>query len=190
MKRLLHPQLSWKRRAALAAFLSIVIGQAHAKETSIPITIKATVVVPPCEINNNVAIDFSFGNVEISNVNAPTDDAMRSVIKSIPFTCPPGVSERGLKMTIAGVTSGASNRLKTNENAGAGIGLYEGDSFTTPVLVGSAVPFANVGTIIGDIANGYTGTLTLSARVEKENDNTNVVPGVFNASATMVLEQM
>ncbi|MBH2627295.1 fimbrial protein [Serratia marcescens] len=182
-----------------ALLLLTVSGQGQAKrlfatqQTPIQIDIKATVVVPPCEVNAGQAIDVLFGNVEISDVNDNGDNAARSVVKTIQVACPPGITDsNALKVTVTGTTSGATNRLVTSESTGAGIGLYQGSVLTsqTPLTVGTALPLSGMGSVTGSYDNGYNGELTFSARVEKANGGTGVVPGDFSATATLVVEQL
>lgn len=182
-----------------ALLLLTVSGQGQAKrlfatqQTPIQIDIKATVVVPPCEVNAGQAIDVQFGNVEISDVNDDGDNAARSVVKTIQVACPPGITDsNALKVTVTGTTSGATNRLVTSESTGAGIGLYQGNVLTsqTPLTIGVALPLSGMGNVTGSYDNGYNGELTFSARVEKASGGTSVVPGDFSATATLVIEQM
>lgn len=182
-----------------ALMLLTVSGHGQAKrlfatqQTPIQIDITATVVVPPCTVNGGQAIDVLFGNVEISDVNDDGDNAARSVVKSIQVACPPGITDsNALKVTVTGTTSGATNRLVTSESTGAGIGLYQGSVLTsqTPLTVGTALPLSGMGSVTGSYDNGYNGELTFSARVEKANSGTGVVPGDFSATATLVVEQM
>ncbi|TSB25746.1 fimbrial protein [Serratia marcescens] len=178
--------------ACLAPLLVVLPGEA-AQTAPIPIDIKATVVIPPCTINSGQAIDVLFGNVEISDVNNDGSNAVRSVVKTVPVICPPGiVDSNALKVTVSGTTAGATNRLVTSESTGAGIGLYQGSVLTglTPLTVGMALPLSGMGSVTGSYDNGYNGELTFSARVEKASNGVNVVPGDFSATATMVVEQM
>ncbi|HIF6626639.1 TPA: fimbrial protein [Serratia marcescens] len=174
--------------------LCLLTSQAIAAGTvDYTINISAAVVIPPCIVNNNQEIDFVFGNVDVNDVNSDSNNAGRSIVKTVPVHCPPGiVNSSSLKVKVTGVTSGASNRLVTKESTGAGIGLYQGDVKMNQVAltVGNEIPLSGMGSVSGSYTNGYNGSLTFSGRVEKSNNSVNVMPGGFSATATMLVEQL
>lgn len=164
-----------------------------AQQAKIQIAIKATVVIPPCEINGGQAIDVAFGEVDISDVNYDRNNGGRSVVKTVQVSCPPGVTDsNALKIKVSGTTSEATNRLLTSGGSGAGIGLYQGNVLTNlkPLTIGSLLSLNEVGSITGSYESGYNGEFTFSARVEKANSSTSVVPGEFAATATLIIEQL
>ncbi|STB68480.1 Minor fimbrial protein prsF precursor [Citrobacter freundii] len=95
---------------ALLLSLSLAPGVSQAADTlSIPVTVKATIVIPPCTLNGGQALDVDFGEyVMIRDVNQNRRPERRTVTKQITVTCPAAVTSAGdLKVTMSGTRATA-----------------------------------------------------------------------------------
>lgn len=177
---------------ALLLSLSLASGVSQAADTlSIPITVKATIVIPPCTLNGGQALDVDFGeNVMIRDVNQNRRPERRTVTKQITVTCPAAVtSVNDLKVTMSGTRATAGDYVlaTTGTGKGAGIALYRGDT-TTTLPLNQAVPLSGLGSVSGDMTSGYTGQMSFTAMVVKAG-SADVTEGEFNATATLLLKQ-
>ena len=161
-------------------------GSQAAAPLSIPITVKATVVIPPCTLNGGQALDVGFGEVMIRDVNQKRRPERRTVTKRITVTCPVAVpSANDLKVMMSGprATAGDYVLTTTGTGKGAGIALYRGDTTTTTLPLNQAVPLSGLGSV-----SGYTGQMSFTAMVVKAGA-ADVTEGEFSATATLLLKQ-
>ncbi|HEC7758697.1 TPA: fimbrial protein [Salmonella enterica subsp. enterica serovar Muenchen] len=176
---------------ALLLGLSLLPGVSQASGAlNIPITVKATIVIPPCTLNGGQALDINFDDVQIRDVNQNRRPERRTVTKQIAIICPAGVSNtNGLKVTMRGRRATAGNYVlaTTGTGKGAGIALYRGDT-TTTLPLNQAVPLSGLGSVSGDMTNGYTGLMAFTAVVTKAS-TADVTEGEFEATATLLLKQ-
>ncbi|EMP6174909.1 type 1 fimbrial protein [Citrobacter amalonaticus] len=157
---------------------------------SIPVTVKATIVIPPCTLNGGYALDVDFNDVQIRDVNLNQRPEKRTVVKKVQITCPAAVTNTNdLKVTMSGLQAAAgSNILSTNGGRGAGIALYQGESSDTTFPLNQPIPLAGLGNVSGDATSGYSGQLSFTARVVKAGA-ADVTDGEFSAVATLLLKQ-
>ncbi|EAA0892422.1 fimbrial protein [Salmonella enterica] len=179
-------------QSALLFSLSLLPGVSQAADTlSIPVTVKATIVIPPCTLNEGRVLDVNFNDVQIRDVNQNLRPERRTVTKQITITCPAAItSPNDLKVTVAGAQAAAGNYVLTTTGTGkgAGIALYQGDSAVTTLPLNQAVPLSGLGSVSGDMTNGYSGRLAFTAVVTKAG-TTDVTEGEFSAGATLLLKQ-
>ena len=176
---------------ALLGSMCLMPGISPAADTlSIPVTVRATIVIPPCTLNGGQVLDVDFADVQIRDVNRNLRPERRTVTKQITVTCPAAVtSPNDLKVTMAGTRAAAGNYiLNTAGGQGAGIALYQGDSSVTTLPLNQAVPLAGLGSVSGDMTSGYTGQLAFTAVVVKAG-TADVTEGAFSAAATLLLRQ-
>lgn len=178
---------------ALLFGLSLLTGVSLAADTlNIPITVRATIVIPPCTLNGGQMLDVDFGeHVMIRDVNQNRRPDRRTVTKQITITCPAAVtSMNDLKVTMNGsrATAGDYVLATTGTGKGAGIALYQGDSPVITLPLNQTVPLSGLGSVSGDMTSGYTGQMALTAMVVKAGA-ADVTEGEFSATATMLLKQ-
>lgn len=178
---------------ALLLSLSLAPGVSQAADTlTIPVTVRATIVIPPCTLNGGQALDVDFGEyVMTRDVNQNRRPERRTVTKQITVTCPAAVtSANDLKVTMSGTRATAGNYVlaTTGTGKGAGIALYQGDTTTTTLPLNQAVPLSGLGSVSGDMTSGYTGQMAFTAMVVKAGA-ADVTEGEFSATATLLLKQ-
>lgn len=157
---------------------------------SIPITVEATIVIPPCTLNGGNALDVLFDDVQIRDVNRNIRPEKRTVTTSVSITCPAAVtSSNDLKVTMKGSrASFGNNVLTTTGGTGAGIELHQGNSTGLAFPLNQAMPLAGLGSVTGDMSSGYSGQLSFTSVVVKAG-SADVTEGDFSATATLQLKQ-
>lgn len=113
----------------------------------IPINITGTIVIPPCQINNNNPVDVDFGNIRVSELD--TKEHIKVV--SFPIYCPYHQGEAYVKITGQRMT-GKDNVLATNIDE-LGIELYQGEGTGNYLILGN-----------GNSGYGYKVTNALSEK--------------------------
>lgn len=166
-------------------FILIYFSSFSLLAVDIPINISGTIMIPPCSINENKKIFFSFNSVQIDSV----DGNNNSITKSIPIYCEyykgkPYISIMGEKLHGA-----PENILKTKGDTGLGIGLYQGGSVNPmyPILIGDNTNGKKNEIING--LNGYGeshGIMTITA-VPYATKSTKLSPGKFDATAKIII---
>ena len=192
MKRKHTPMIHTLLSAIVGSFLLTVAISVHAVDTqNIPITITATVVIPPCTLNGGQLLTVDFKEVQTRYVNRNISESKRSVTTSVPIVCPSAVSNsNALKVTMRGAASNAGTYiLNTNGGTGAGIALYQKDNTTAPLILNKTLPLSDLGSVIGNTDDGYQGSLSFTAVLVKGSAGVDVKEGVFSAAATLLLNQ-
>ncbi|OAH32768.1 fimbrial protein [Serratia marcescens] len=152
----------------VACALALPAGPVQADSSSVTVTVKVTVVAPPCIVNNNDPIEVNFGDVLTTRVDGHT---YRQPVE-YNLDCP-NVSSSALKLQVRGTGAGFdSTVLATNEQPVLGIELQQGNgsklkvndwlNFTLPdkpVLY--AVPVKQAGATLGTGAFSAAATLAV-----------------------------
>ncbi len=166
----------------ISLFLGTVSEYLHADALSpeITINISATVIVPPCTVNNGDPININFRNISISDI------ANTSYVKkqSVPVKCAYFNGTPYVKISGEQLTGGASNVLKTSIT-NFGIALYQGDGQSKPMNIGEGSDGIGYA-----ITTGYSGMNVaegtyLFTAVPYQTGNSALTAGSFQASATM-----
>lgn len=190
MKKIYSPLMQTLLNGILASFLCTT--SAHAVDTqSIPITIKATVVIPPCTLNGGQLLTVDFKEVQTRHVNRNMSEAKRSVTTTVPIVCPAAVSNTNeLKVMMRGATANAGTYiLNTNGSTGAGIALYQGDNTRSPLTLNKTLPLSALGSVTGNTDEGYQGSLSFTSMIVQGRTGVDVNEGTFSAAATLLVYQ-
>ncbi|HDY1778226.1 TPA: fimbrial protein [Escherichia coli] len=145
----------------------------------IPVNITGTIIIPPCQINNNNPVDVDFGNIRVSELDAKE----HIKVVSFPVYCPYHQGKAYVKMTGKGM-AGKDNVLETNIG-GLGIELYQGEGTGKHLILGGGASGYGY-----EVINSFSernvreSMFTFTAKIYKEGSAT-INPGEFNASAIM-----
>lgn len=143
----------------------------------IPINITGTIIIPPCQINNNNPVDVDFGNIRINELD--TKEHIKVV--SFPIYCPYHQGRVYVKMTGKSMT-GKDNVLETNIR-GLGIALYQGERTGKHLILGDGTSGYGY-----EVINGFSeknvrlSIFSFTAKIYKE-ESAPISPGEFNTSA-------
>ncbi|HFK8543429.1 TPA: fimbrial protein [Proteus mirabilis] len=110
----------------LPIFLYLLSGSTQAVDINISIT--GSIYIPPCVINNNIPIQFSFNQIMTYKVDGQTN----AITKNIPITCTYFKGSPYVKVSGIQLSGAPDNVLQVSAdsvNAGRfGLALYQGDS--------------------------------------------------------------
>lgn len=157
---------------------------------SLPITVTATIVIPPCTLNGGNPLDVDFGEIQVRDVNNNLHPEKRTIVKRVGIICPAAVtSTNDLKVTMNGSQASAGNNiLLATGGHGAGIALYQRETSGTALPLNQSVALSGLGSVSGDTTNGFSGQLSFTSMVVKAG-TANVTEGEFAATATLLLKQ-
>lgn len=176
--------MSKNKYLKIFSLLCFFYGNANAVDMNITIT--GAINIPPCIINNNIPIQFSFNQIMTYKV----DGQANAMTKNVPITCTYFKGTPYVKVTGNQLTSAPDNVLRVSATSANynrfGIALYQGDSVDAnqPLrLNGSAVRgYA--------ITKGFTNTgqnlsqFTVTA-VPYKTGTADLVAGNFSATASL-----
>jgi|GEM_PF-618194 len=167
----------------------LILHSLSAQAVEVEIKIKGEIYIPPCKVNNNAAVDISFGNLSVRSVNGQAS----AITKTLNVSCDyysgkPYIVVESTDGVMSGVAE--NNVLNTKGvNAGKlGIALYQGNGVDPAALlkIGTGGEAGKYGYPItkGLSVNGGSGQFIFTAVPWKKSSD-ELTSGNFTASATM-----
>ncbi len=168
----------------LPIFLYLLSGTARAVDINIAIT--GAIYVPPCVVNNNIPIQFSFNQIMTYKVDGQTS----AITKNIPITCTYFKGSPYVKVSGIQLAGAPDNVLKVSADSvnsnRFGLALYQGESIdeNNPLRLNGSAPRGYA------ITKGFSNTgqdrsqFTITA-VPFKTGTADLSPGNFTASASL-----
>lgn len=176
----------------LIIIISGITGSVHADDIRINIT--GDIYIPPCKIDNDVAVNIDFKDISLQEV----DGVQSAIIKKLNVSC---TSYQGMPYIVVSgkaMTGVIDNNVLDTEgkNSGRlGIALYQGSGVDTSVPLkigtGGSGGRSSFGypVVRGMTGNGASGQFTFTAVPWKKN-NAALEAGEFSATATMSISYL